>query len=141
MTTSPPNDVSIYAYRVRIRLLIAVLFQEPTDKVIRDWEIILVSLNGVVVLGIAVACCCFGSVTIWRKRQTKFQPLKSQDEEARCVTGRLTGKLGSALYCDIVIEDLVGRGMFTMVHKARLDYQNFAIKTRQGGSVIWCIMI
>ena len=110
--------------------------QDLRPPVFRTWELVVIAVDGAAILLLfAMAGVVCTAVVHWRRRQLKrlLKAGQFQDDEVRAEHARV-GMFGPILYTDIVMAELIGRGTFTLVHRAHLGYQEVAIKTLKGRS-------
>lgn len=108
--------------------------QDLSPPGFRTWELVVIAVDAAAILLLfamtGVACT---AVVHWCRRQRicLFKAGQLQDDEVRAEHARV-GVFSPILYKDIVMTELIGRGTFTLVHRAHLGYQEVAIKTLKG---------
>lgn len=108
--------------------------QGPGSPEFRTWELVVIAVDGaVIVLLFAMAGLACTAVVHWRRRQRiRLLRVGQFAGDEVCAEHGRVGKSTPILYKDIVIAELLGRGTFTLVHRAHLGYQELAVKTLKG---------
>ena len=94
----------------------------------------MIAVDGaVIVLLFAMAGLACTAVVHWRRRQRiRLLRVGQFAGDEVCAEHGRVGVSTPILYKDIVIAELLGRGTFTLVHRAHLGYQELAVKTLKG---------
>ena len=113
------------------------VLQAPTVAQFHTWELVVIVVDGValaLLFAMAGAVCL--AVVHWRRKQrVRLLRVGQFGDDEVCTDHGRTGVSSPILYKDIVITELLGRGTFTLVHRAHLGYQEVVIKTLKGMGV------
>lgn len=121
-------------WRGLVFICIVCHLQDLRPPGFRIWELVVIAVDGAaILLLLAMAGVACTAVVHWRWRQQKrlLKAGQFQDDEVHAEHAR-GGVFGPILYKDIVMAELIGRGTFTLVHRAHLGYLEVAIKTLKG---------